>query len=198
MLDSIAVPYDQNVVRDSSVQYNETGDDYLYKFVNPNTNPATAPDGTTAFFKVQDSNFVRGDKSCHVYFYLGVENTRDGKYHWPNSTQVSDIIPLQLNDNSVVYVVRIPVVIYDADTFSKIGESNPANFAINPRLEVGKMYGMYVPMSYLTERGSAEIYIQADTSYQVVSGSTGTWVDRPLGTAYDMFTLIKQDLLKLD
>lgn len=198
LLDSIAVPYDQNVVRDSSVQYNEAGDDYLYKFVNPNTNPATAPDGTTAFFKVQDSNFVRGDKSCHVYFYLGVENTRDGKYHWPNSTQVSDIIPLQLNDNSVVYVVRIPVVIYDADTFSKIGESNPANFAINPRLEVGRMYGMYVPMSYLTERGSAEIYIQADTSYQVVSGSTGTWVDRPLGTAYDMFTLIKQDLLKLD
>lgn len=198
ILSSIAVPYDQNVVPDSSVQLDKSGNDYLYKFVNPNTNPATVTDGTKVFFKVQDSNFVKGEKNCHVYFYLGVQNTSDGKYHWPDSTQVSDIVPLQLNDNSIVYVVKIPIVIYDADNFNRIGESNPANLSINPQLEIGKMYGFYAPMSYLNDRGAAEIYIQADTSYKVISSSTGQEVNRPLGTAYDMFTEIKQDLLKLD
>lgn len=198
MLSSIAVPYDENVVVDSSVQLDEDGDDYLYKFVNPNTNAATAIDGTKVFFKVQDSNFVKGEKTCQVHFYLGVDNTNDGKYHWPNSTQTSDIKLLQLNDNSVVYVVEIPITIYDAEDFSRIGESDPSNDSTNPKLEVGKMYGFYAPMEYLKDRGSAEIYIQADTSYKVISNSTGQEVDRPLGTAYDMFTIIKQDLLKLD
>lgn len=198
MLSSIAVPYDKNVIADSSVQLDESGEKYLYKFVNPNTDASTAVDGTKVFFKVQDSNFVKGEKSCHVSFYLGVQNTSDGIYHWSNSTQTSTIDTLQLNDNSVVYVVKIPITIYDADTFARIGESNPDNLAINPKLEIGKMYGFYAPMSYLNGRGSAEIYIKADTSYEVVSGSDGKWVDRPLGTAFDMFTIIKQDLLKLD
>lgn len=200
MLESIAVPYDVNVTGnntiDSSIQMNETGTDYLYKFVNPNTNPETAPSGTKAYFKVQDSNLVKGDKTCKVEFYLGVEDTSNHRYLWPDGT-ISDILNIQLSDNTVVSVVRIPIDIYRADFSAKVGTSN-GNAALNPRLEVGMMYGFYAPMSYLNDRGVAEIYIQADTSYRVLSSSTGQYVDRPLGTAYDMFTMIKQDLLKLD
>lgn len=200
MLESIAVPYDVNVTGnntiDSSIQMNETGTDYLYKFVNPNTNPETAPSGTKAYFKVQDSNLVKGDKSCKVEFYLGVEDTANHRYLWPDGT-ISDILNIQLTDNTVVSVVRIPMDIYRADFGAKVGTSN-GNAAINPRLEVGMMYGIYAPMAYLNDRGAAEIYIKADTSYRVLSSSTGQYIDRPLGTAYDMFTIIKQDLLKLD
>lgn len=200
MLESIAVPYDVNVTGnntiDSSIQMNETGTDYLYKFVNPNTNPETAPSGTKAYFKVQDSNLVKGDKTCKVEFYLGVEDTSNHRYLWPDGT-ISDILNIQLSDNTVVSVVRIPIDIYRADFSAKVGTSN-GNAALNPRLEVGMMYGFYAPMSYLNDNGAAEIYIQADTSYRVLSSSTGQYVDRPLGTAYDMFTMIKQDLLKLD
>lgn len=200
MLESIAVPYDKNVTGDntidSSVQFNETGDDYLYKFVNPNTQQGVAGDGTKAYFKVQDSNLVQGEKTCKVAFYLGVDDTANHKYTWPNGT-VSDIQSIQLNDNTVVTVVRIPIDIYRADFSQRIGTSS-TNTSINPRLDVGMMYGFYVPMSFMNDMGAAEIYIQADTSYRVLSSSTGQEVDRPLGTAYDMFTIIKQDLLKLD
>lgn len=200
MLESIAVPYDVNVTGsntiDSSIQMNEDGTDYLYKFVNPNVNPETAPSGTKAYFKVQDSNLVKGDKTCKVAFYLGVEDNTEHRYRWPDGT-TSEILNIQLNDNTVVSVVRIPIDIYRADFGVKVGTSN-SNAAINPRLDVGMMYGFFVPMSYLNDRGAAEIYIQADTSYRVLSSSTGQYIDRPLGTAYDMFTIIKQDLLKLD
>lgn len=200
MLESIAVPYDVNVtgnnVIDSSIQMNENGTDYLYKFVNPNADPTTAPSGTKAYFKVQDSNLVKGDKTCKVEFYLGVEDTANHRYTWPDGT-VSEILNIQLTDNTVVSVVRISIDIYRADFGAKIGTSN-GNAALNPRLDVGTMYGFYAPMSYLNDRGAAEIYIKADTSYRVLSSSTGQYVDRPLGTAYDMFTMIKQDLLKLD
>ncbi len=200
MLESIAVPYDANVTGnnaiDSSIQMNQNGTDYLYKFVNPNVDPASTPSGTMAYFKVLDTNLVKGDKNCKVDFYLGVEDNASHRYTWPDGT-VSQILNLQLNDNTVVSVVSIPIDIHTADFRTAIGRSN-GNSTTNPSLEVGTMYGFYVPMSYLNNRGSAEIYIKADTSYRVLSSSTGQYVDRPLGTAYDMFTIIKQDLLKLD
>ena len=60
-LDSIAVAYDANITYaddkiDSSIQYDESKRDYLYKFVNPNTNKASgvAAQGTKAYFKVNE------------------------------------------------------------------------------------------------------------------------------------------------
>lgn len=194
MLDSIAVPYDENVRTDSSIMQ-DTNRDYLYQFVNPNEGDSTA-NATKAYFKIQDSNMVRGEKSAKVSFYLGVTDTASGRYTWPNGS-TSEILHLQLNDNTVVSVVRIPITIYNANFSQEIGLSN-GTAEINPRLEVGTMYGFYVPMSYLKDRGAAKIYIQADTGYDTISNATGQHTIRPLGTAYDMFTIIKQDLLKLD
>ena len=195
MLDSIAVPYDENIRTDSSIMLNERGNDYRYKFVNPNEGDGTA-DATKAYFKIQDSNMVRGEKSAKVSFYLAVSDTASGIYTWPNGA-TSEILHLQLNDNTVVSVVRIPIYIYNANFSQEIGLSN-GDATINPRIEVGTMYGFYVPMSYLADRGAAKIYIQADTGYDTISNATGQHVIRPLGTAFDMFTIIKQDLLKLD
>lgn len=207
MLESIAVPYDRNVTGenpiDSSIQFDEDGEDYLYKFVNPNTNAATdLTDATKAYFKVNDSNFVKADKIAEVSFYLRVDgkkgerigiNDSAGVYYYP----IEEIV---LNDNSVVTVVQVPIDIFSSTFDEKLGTSSrqTVNNNTNPTLEVGKMYGIYVPMSYLKTKGAAEIYIKADTSYKVISSSTGQFVNRPLGTAYDLLTLIKQDLLKLD
>ncbi|MBQ8188819.1 MAG: DUF5057 domain-containing protein [Lachnospiraceae bacterium] len=204
MLESIAVPYDRNVTGDnpidSSIQFDEDGEDYLYKFVNPNTYAATdLTDATKAYFKVNDSNFVKAEKVAEVAFYLKVDgkkgerigiNDSNGVYYYP----IEEIV---LNDNSVVTVVQIPIDIYSSTFDQKLGTSSRTSDT-NPTLEVGKMYGIYVPMSYLKTKGAAEIYIKADTSYKVISSSTGQFVNRPLGTAYDLLTLIKQDLLKLD
>lgn len=196
LLESIAVPYDKNVVERSSVLFDEIEGEYEYQFVNPNQDLTTAEDGTKVFFKVQDSNLVKSEKHCKVTFYLEVEDNEAHIYQWPDGTR-SWMQNIQLSDNTVVNVVQIPIRIYESDFSKMLGTSTPRDTSANPTLEVGKMYGMYAPMSYLADMGAAKIYIKADTSYTVL-GSTGQWVERPLGTAFDMFTEIKQDLLKLD
>ncbi len=207
-LDSIAVPYDGNVTKtdanaiDSSIIYSEATRKYLYQFVNPNTDASVdKADCTQAFFKITDSNFVKGEKVADVAFYLGVTGKKgdtitikDGPHR---STYTIDEITLE--DNTVVQVVRIPIDIYDAEFKEKIGTSSAATAAAgtNPELKVGVMYGIYAPMSYLEEMGAARIYIQANTGYKTID-DTGKDIVRPLGTSYDMFTEIKQELLKLD
>lgn len=207
-LDSIAVPYDGNITKtdenaiDSSIIYDAATRKYLYQFINPNTNPAAnKADCTQAFFKITDANFVKGEKVANVAFYLGVTgkkgdtiSIKDG----PNRYTYT-IDEITLEDNTVVQVVRIPMDIYDAEFKEKLGTSSSATAAAgsNPELKVGVMYGIYAPMSYLEEMGAARIYIQANTGYKTID-DTGKDIVRPLGTAYDMFTEIKQELLKLD
>lgn len=200
-LESIAVPYDANVTArneiDSSIQYNERGTDFLYKFVNPNTDAQMAQYGTKAFFKITDSNYVKGEKVADVAFYMGVSGNAGDVYTWKdgNRSFSARIQEIQLSDNTVVTVVRIPIDIYNFDFSKKIGRTSSTD--TSPQLEVGTMYGLYAPMSYLETMGSAKIYIQANTGYKTLNNS-GQEVVKPLGTAYDMFTEIKQDLLKLD
>ncbi|MCH5280692.1 MAG: DUF5057 domain-containing protein [Lachnospiraceae bacterium] len=203
MLDSIAVPYDKNITGDntpdSSIMLNESGTGYRYKFINPNTQTGVnVADATKAYFKIQDSNNVRGAKSAKVTFYMAVDGTPGANYTLPDGGTVP-IQQIQLNDNTVVTVVRIPIDIYNANfTGAPIGRSTAEAGYTNPKLDVATMYGFYVPMSYIKDKGAVKIYIQADTSYEGISSSTGELKDNPLGTAYDMFTIIKQDLLKLD
>ena len=210
IINSVAVPYDGNVTGtnpiDSSIMRNETNTDYLYKFVNPNRADATdntRANGTKAYFKVLDSNFVRGDKYARVQFYLGVEGEPGTTYTGSNYV-TGTIRSIQLNDNSIVNVVPIELDIYDLSAAGefispKIGRTVwNATDVVNPYIQVGQMYGIYLPMEYLNERGSADIYIQADTSYLVFDGSSGSPKQRPLGTAYNLLSEIKQDLLKLD
>lgn len=206
MLDSIAVPYDNNVTGrntvDSSIQLNERGTDYLYKFVNPNTQSGVEADGTKAYFKVTDTNLIKGvdpeDKYARVSFYMEVDGKKDDVVTWADGkvTRSGRVMQIQLNDNTVVNVVRIPITIYNADFSQKICDTGVG--IADTEIEVGTMYGFYAPMSYLQEKGAVNIYIQANTGYKVLSSTNGQEIERPLGTAFDMFTLIKQDLLKLD
>lgn len=206
MLDSIAVPYDRNVTGqneiDSSIQFNERGTEYLYKFVNPNTQTGVEADGTKAYFKVTDTNLIRGvsgdDKYAKVYFYMEVTGKKDDVVTWKdgNVTKSGRVMTIQLNDNTVVNVVRIPITVYNADFSQKICDTG--NGIADTEIKVGTMYGFYVPMSYLNDKGAVNIYIQANTGYKTISGTNGSEIERPLGTAFDMFTIIKQDLLKLD
>lgn len=206
MLDSIAVPYDNNVTGhnavDSSIQFNEKGTGYLYKFVNPNTQTGVEADGTKAYFKVTDTNLIRGvsgdDKYAKVYFYMEVDGKKDDVVTWKdgNVTKSGKVMTIQLNDNTVVNVVRIPITVYNSDFSQKICDTG--NGIADTEIEVGTMYGFYVPMSYLNDKGAVNIYIQANTGYKTISGTNGSEIERPIGTAFDMFTIIKQDLLNLD
>lgn len=205
-LDSIAVAYDGNVTHgndiDSSIQYDEATRQYLYKFVNPNTNPSVdKTDGTKAFFKVTDTNFVKGEKVADVAFYLGVSGVKGNKISIKDgsNTYTYEIEEITLEDNTVVTVVRIPIDIYNSEFTEKLGTSSIATSSngTNPQLKVGVMYGFYAPMSYLERMGAAPIYIQANTGYKALDDN-GKEVVKPLGTAFDLVTLIKQELLKLD
>ncbi|MCR5654983.1 MAG: DUF5057 domain-containing protein [Lachnospiraceae bacterium] len=208
MIDAIAVPYDKNVtnptgstsVTDSSVLKDDEGN-YMYKFVDPNgsTNATVIAQGTKTYFKVLDSNYVHGEKHCKVYFYVEVDGKPGDVVELPDGKRAV-AMQIQLNDNSVVNVARVALDIYKYDFSSKLGTTPAQNSELSstPVLDLGTMYGIYVPMSYLNNEGYANIYIQADTFYTAVSATTGQNVIRPLGTAYDYLSLIKQELLLLD
>ncbi len=207
MITSVVVPYDGNITKsntiDSSIRTNDAGD-YMYKFIDPNQPGfnGNIADATKAYFKVQDSNFVRdASKHCRVHFYLEVEESYlDGQtYDFGGVT--GKVQQIQLNDNSVKKVVPITINVYSIVNGAfgdKVATASPTgDVTVNPYLEVGTMYGIYLPMSYLNDRGVANIYIQADTSYDVYIDSF-TPTQRPLGTAYGLLSEMKQDLLKLD
>ena len=75
-ISSLAIPYDENVTGDNAIDSSVLKDadgQYRYHFVNPNPNPDTATNtnlATPMYFRLSDSNFVRGTKYMEIEYYL--------------------------------------------------------------------------------------------------------------------------------
>ncbi len=109
---SISIPYDKNVTNpdgttaiDSSILTNSNGV-RKYQFVDPNTNAGVdaATIGTPIYFRLNDTNFVRGTKYMAIQYYLKLDGMKK-----------DDVVTL--NDKSAVKVeekvinkVTVPVV----------------------------------------------------------------------------------------
>lgn len=205
---SISIPYDKNVTNpdgttaiDSSILTNSNGV-RKYQFVDPNTNAGVdaATIGTPIYFRLNDTNFVRGTKYMAIQYYLKLDGMKK-----------DDVVTL--NDNSAVKVeekvinkVTVPVV-----NISKVIKTySVANNQLNTEiardangkvsnLESMTTYGFYLPLSYLNTTGEFTIYLEAQTTINSVSSITGettTTVVPELG--YQELSVTKTDLLDLD
>ena len=205
---SISIPYDKNVTNpdgttaiDSSILTNSNGV-RKYQFVDPNTNASVdaTTSGTPIYFRLNDTNFVRGTKYMAIQYYLKLDGMKK-----------DDVVTL--NDNSAVKVeekvinkVTVPVV-----NISKVIKTySVANNQLNTEiardangkvsnLESMTTYGFYLPLSYLNTTGEFTIYLEAQTTINSVSSITGettTTVVPELG--YQELTVTKTDLLDLD
>jgi len=226
------IPYDENVtgdnVIDSSILKNASGTAYRHPFINPNDSSMglrTSVDTTNAtpiYYRLNDTNFVRGQKYMTVEYYLKAEGNgydevnREYTFDNGKSSDGNAIDDLVLPVTEVnVNDVTMPLVdISDYIATYQVSEGRFATF-IEPEkvlnaagqvvdrelsmMESGVVYGFYLPMSLLNEDTRYTIYIKSKTRVVTQSSQTGKpIVDYIPGEGFSEFTVIKTDLLSLD
>lgn len=225
-INSIVVPYDGNVTnpatRDNSTStgVNNTNYDssvlvgsdnyYKYQFVDPNTSATdTKSLGTMAYFRMNDLNFVRGEKKITVKYYLLFDGAKQGDkvmVNAPNGTQVEKVVGAIGETDSGYVGVDISGVI---ETYSVINgktsttamardttENSPTKGYVNT-IQSNEPYGFYLPMNYLKDHARFTILVEAETSITSVStegGQQTTTTEK----GYKELTVTKTDLLELD
>ena len=208
---SLAIPYDKNVTKpvdpenpdankdvvDSSVLTKEDGT-RKYQFVDPNTQAGTESVGTPIFFRLNDTNFVRGNKYITIKYYLKTDGYDEGDEYTLNNGVKAHVETV--NGVSVV------------DISKYINTYNVANGVFTTTLNkdgaTGKVsglssmttYGFYLPLSYLNENGAFKIMMEAQTTVNTVSSTTGNVTSSTdiQQKAYKELTVTKTDLLDLD
>ena len=208
---SLAIPYDKNVTKpvdpenpdankdvvDSSILTKEDGT-RKYQFVDPNTQAGTESVGTPIFFRLNDTNFVRGNKYITIKYYLKTDGYDEGDEYTLNNGVKARVETV--NGVSVV------------DISKYINTYNVANGVFTTTLNrdgaTGKVsglssmttYGFYLPLSYLNENGAFKIMMEAQTTVNTVSSTTGNVTSSTdiQQKAYQELTITKTDLLDLD
>lgn len=213
---SVIVPYDGNVTNpdkgsgnkfDSSILRKKGSTDYMYKFVDPNTESSkgvTAADGTMIYFRVGDYNFIRGTKDITTRYYLQVpsvvkdEENNKLYYVMPDGTKL-DVVSLDVNGTTVSAVdISKRVNTYAtsgmlvSDTAMKRNEDGSVG-----GVESGRAYGFYLPMNLLNDNASFTILVEAQTTITSISTS-GYGTNTTTEKVYEALSVVKADLLDLD
>ncbi len=171
--------------------------------------------GTVVYFKLKDTNFVRGRKSMSVRFYLRAEDMADGE-----GFVLSDDTPgrrsvreahnktyeiNRIDDTKPMVDITDKIQVYERANNGRFEQPlfvnmNDPNGPVYDDLSSNSYYAFYLPMSYLEGRSSYRIYMETQTRFFEVSAITNvekevTDVNIPLG--YDSLTVTKTDLIEL-
>ncbi len=210
-INSITVPYDENVTKsntyDSSVLKDVNGD-FRYHFVNPNVSTVDSLFGTPIFFRLTDTNFVRGNKYMEIEYYIRANGNVGDTFVVDDGTDTDLKDAVLEGDSRTIETLEyagatIPVVNI-TDLMKTYSVSNKAmdrllGVANLTFMESGVTYATYLPLSYLNNNSHVTIYIKAKTRIHTVSSQTGkdTVEDVP-GYGVGELTVTKADLLDLD
>ena len=200
-ISSVAIPYDKNVTKDNAIDSSILKDaqgEYRYHFVNPNV---TVTDlGTPMFFRLADTNFVRGTKYMEIEYYMKVDGKVGAEFELDDKSKAT-IELLKYRD------AEIPVVnISEKMTTYKV-HNGVFTDAIALDVETGKLstlesevpYGFYLPLSYLNDNSQVTIYITAKTRIYTISSQTNLPIISEVeGMGVGELTVTKTDLLDLD
>ena len=200
-INSVAIPYDKNVVEDSSVMKKDETT-YRYKFVDPNTDATVnaAEVGTPIYFRLNDTNFVRGSKFLTVQYYLRADGYESGADYTLCDGTTGKVEIKQIN-NVKVPVVNISnkIVTYNVESekfSSSLGREADGSVT---NLQSSATYGFYLPLSYLNNTGSFSIIMEAKTTIKTASSTTGDTTETEVPeVGYQELTITKTDLLDLD
>lgn len=209
----LMVPYDENVTGDNTVDSSVLKDadgDYRYYFYNPNSTwknlkaNANLDISTPIYYRLTDTNFVRGTKYMTVEYYLKAEGNnvnKDTNTYTLDDKTTREIQTVNIND-AAVDVVNITDLIYTyqvsggrfANPITPSDDTGALSF-----MESGVVYGFYLPMSYLNTDTRFTIYVKASTRIYTQSSQTGqeTVTEIP-GEGYSELTVTKADLLDLE
>ncbi len=197
-INSITVPYDENVTIDSSVLKDAQGE-FRYRFVNPNVDADNIGKGTPVYFRLMDTNFVRGTKYMEIEYFMKADGNVGETFVLDDNTRktiepLSDTLPVSvvnISDKMTTYNIA-------NKAFGNVISRDPGTDKVST-LESGVVYGFYLPLSYLNDNSQVTIYIKAQTRIHSVSSQTGqeTITNVP-GVGISELTVTKADLLDLD
>ena len=213
-ISGLTIPYDENVTGDNPIDSSVLKDadgNYRYHFYNPNSTwkglkgDANTAISTPIYYRLTDTNFVRGTKYMTVEYYLKAEGNnvnRDTNTYKLDDNTSREIKSISIDDTATVDVVDITDLIL---TY-QVSEGRFAS-AVTPDsttgelsfMESGVVYGFYLPMSYLENDTRFTIYVKAKTRIYTESSQTGeeTVTEIP-GEGYSELTITKADLLDLN
>ena len=208
---SIVIPYDKNVTADDTPNdpsddkpdssiLKDTQGEYRYKFVSPDVDPTTVANGTPIYFRLSDTNFVRGMKYMEIEYYLKV-NGAEGETYTLNKDKTARSIEMLSFEGTSVPVVNISNLIttYNVSNgaFSTVVERDATTKKLS-LLENGVVYGFYPPLAELENNSQVTIYIKSKTRIYTVSSQTGQEsIKEVAGEGVDALTFTKTDLLDL-
>lgn len=209
-ISTIVVPYDGIVTKsntpDSSILKKKNESEYMYKFVDPNTDSKySLADGTVVYYRIGDYNFVRGTKDIGIRYYLQVPNVltdENGKrtYKMPNG-DVLDVKTITVNNTSVSVVdISGRVKTYQVknhvlDTSAAMKIYMPDHQLTGVKSE--ETYGIYLPMDLLNKNSDFTIIMEAETTITSIS-TAGNEKYTKTKPVYIPLTVTKADLLDLD
>lgn len=218
-INGITVPYDENVTGDNPIDSSVLKDadgNYRYHFYNPNSSwkglkaDANTSISTPIYYRLNDTNFVRGKKYMTVEYYLKAEGsnvdnaTRTYKLD-DNTTRA--IKTISIDDTTSVDVVDITDLILTykvsegrfTDVVAPYESSDTENAANGLSfMESGVVYGFYLPMTYLKNDTRFTIYVKAKTRTYIQSSQTKQDIVTFIpGEGYSELTVTKADLLEL-
>lgn len=213
---SLIVPYDGNVTNpdkgsgnkfDSSILRKKGSTEYMYKFVDPNTEASkgvTASDGTMIYYRVGDYNFIRGTKDITTRYYLQVssvvEDEENNKLYYimPDGTKL-DVVSLKVDGVTVSAVDisnRINTYATSGMLLSDTAMERNKDGSLSG-VESGRAYGFYLPMNLLNDNASFTILVEAQTTITSISTS-GYGINTRTEKVYEALPVVKADLLDLD
>lgn len=197
-INSIAIPYDENVTGDNPVDSSVLKDaqgDYRYYFVNPNAVPTTADMGTPVFFRLSDTNFVRGTKYMQIEYYLKAKGEEGASFTLDdNSTKTVEMLNYEGASVPVVNITDV-MATYKVENRALAGMMGIGDLSF---MQSGVVYGFYLPLSYLNNESQVTLYIKAKTKIYTQSSQTGLEsVEEVPGEGIGELTITKADLLDL-
>lgn len=219
-ISSLAIPYDKNVTKpvdpdhpkaentavDSSILTNTDGT-RKYQFVDPNTDTtidekSARTIGTPMYFRLNDTNFVRGNKYLTIKYYLKAEGKESGdeyKLKVGNSEVKARVETV--NKTSAVDISQyINTYTVANGSFGAVIAKDTLDGNKVKNLSSMATYGFYLPLSYLNDTGAFTIIMEAQTTVKTVSSTTGQEDEEKEieQKAYQELTVTKTDLLDLD
>lgn len=150
--------------------------------------------------RISDTSLT--DEEIRNGAYVTSAAAKTGKRYLRDDGQYTVIYKKTMGGTDV-YLAELKIDVYEADFSTKLGVTKEildkdGKSVSESQVQSGKMYGIYLPLSYLRNNGTLSIYVEAQTYVSNIATSGATTAEVNENKGYTKLDITKVDLLKLD